>query len=92
MKKLFLQSVVALGALIAAAAMPAMAESSTLHVTVPFTFVVNGEKFAAGDYSVSEGSESGILLIQNRTSGHAAAVLSVAGGMHGANPEPSLVF
>lgn len=52
---------------------PAAEAHDTLRAHVPFAFVVAGQEFAAGDYTVHE-SDSGIVWLQG--SGKAAIVLS----------------
>jgi len=54
------------------------ATTQSLHVQVPFSFIVAGKQFAAGEYFVHE-TENGLILIQGN--GLAAAVLSVPGGV-----------
>lgn len=57
----------------AAAASPAASIANSMRVHVPFAFVVAGQEFAAGDYTVSQ-SDSGIVCVQG--AGKAAMALS----------------
>ena len=45
-----------------------------LHVNVPFSFVVAGQEFSAGQYRVDQ-TDTGVIIVQGE--GRAAAVLSV---------------
>ena len=62
-----------LGVLASAGAAFGAENSHYLKVTVPFAFVVAGQQFTPGEYSVSQ-TETGIITVQGR--GKAAAVLS----------------
>lgn len=52
--------------------------SHYLKVNVPFSFVVAGQQFAAGQYNIKE-SENGIITVQGQ--GKAAAVISTPSEM-----------
>ena len=58
---------------IAGAALPASA-SQNLRVNVPFSFMLAGQEFSAGQYRVEQ-SDNGLIIVQGE--GHAAAVLSI---------------
>jgi hypothetical protein len=58
---------------IAGAALPASA-SQVLRVKVPFSFVLAGQEFSAGQYKVDQ-SDSGLIIVQGE--GRAVAVLSI---------------
>jgi hypothetical protein len=77
--------------LTAAAVAPAQSANSLL-VTVPFAFSAGGAKLAAGSYSIQEESENGLILIQSKTSGQSAAVLTRNGGSYVGNNDSGLVF
>lgn len=72
-KTVALASVLGIGG----AALPAPA-SETLRVKVPFPFILAGQEFSAGQYSVNQ-FDSGLIIVQGE--GRAAAVLSVPSGM-----------
>src|ERR1700728_480200 len=63
----------AIGLLAFAAASPAATIADSMRVHVPFAFVVAGQQFAAGDYTVCQ-SDSGIVTVQG--AGKAAMTLS----------------
>ncbi len=63
----------AFAALALASSAGAAEYSHHLKVTVPFSFVVAGQQFAAGQYEIKE-SENGIITVQGQ--GKAAAVIS----------------
>jgi hypothetical protein len=62
---------------IAGAALPASA-SQVLRVKVPFSFVLAGQEFSAGQYRVDQ-SDNGLIIVQGE--GRAAAVLSTPGDL-----------
>jgi hypothetical protein len=64
----FVKNLCAVGVLAVAAAVSAVAQSSSLQVTVPFAFLVNGVKLSAGDYSIQKVDETGTLLIHGQQS------------------------
>ena len=39
-----------------------------LHIHAPFAFVAGGARLPAGDYTISETTDSGVILIAGRTS------------------------
>ncbi len=84
---------VAVSALALFAASVACAQSSgVLHVSIPFSFVVNGQKMAAGDYTVEQSGEAGLLILhcfQNRQS---AIVMSAPSYERAADHPPGLSF
>jgi hypothetical protein len=63
--------------------------TESIHVDVPFSFVVAGKVFPAGQYLVQE-SDGGIILI--RGEGAAAIVLSIPSGFAKADKLPALHF
>ncbi|HEX3682968.1 MAG TPA: hypothetical protein VHU83_10540 [Bryobacteraceae bacterium] len=63
----------AIGLLAFTAASPAATIADSMRVHVPFAFVVAGQQFAAGDYTVCQ-SDSGIVTVQG--AGKAAMTLS----------------
>lgn len=62
-----------LGVLASGSLIEAADYSHSLRVNVPFSFVVAGQKFAAGQYDVKE-TETGLITVQGE--GKAAAVIS----------------
>jgi hypothetical protein len=69
--------------------------ANVLNVKVPFPFVVNGQSFPAGRYSVQrEDLTSSVLLIRAETGNHAATFVSTlpAGGQDPAGKVPVLTF
>ena len=66
-----------------------------LEVKVPFPFVVNGQSFPAGRYSVERDDlTSSVLLLRGENGNHAAAFVSTvpAGGQDPAGRVPVLTF
>ena len=80
-----LVSALALGTAIASAANAADA----MRVNVPFTFVVSGKVFPAGQYTVQE-TDTGVILVQGQ--GTAAVALSIPGVQAKADSLPGLHF
>ena len=71
----------------------AFAEShSLLRVSVPFEFTVAGTKMPAGDYSISETSDAGTLLISCLTAKRSVLVLSGPGSALRGKHEAGLTF
>ena len=64
----FVKNLCAVGVLTLASAVSALSQSSTLQVTVPFAFVVNGVKLSAGSYLISTVDETGTLMIRGQQS------------------------
>ena len=60
------------------------ADSSSLHVNVPFAFVVSGQKLPAGDYVIDTQSNAGIVMIQGQ--GRGVIVLSTPAFSKGYKP------
>jgi hypothetical protein len=73
---------------IAGAALPASA-SQVLRVKVPFSFVLAGQEFSAGQYRVDQ-SDSGLIIVQGE--GRAVAVLSVPSDLTKSSDTSSLHF
>ncbi len=61
------------------------AESALVNVSVPFSFVAGGKVMPAGDYTIEESSNSGVLLVRGRASNSSAMVLAVNGGPSNVN-------
>src|ERR1700704_4265651 len=58
---------------------------------VPFPFVIRGQQFAAGRYSLS--SEEGVLMVRGIDHGGAVVALTVpSGGRDPIGDQPALVF
>jgi hypothetical protein len=55
----------------------ASATTHSLRVNVPFSFVVAGQNFSAGNYNVNE-TENGVVTVQGQ--GKAAAVITIPSG------------
>jgi hypothetical protein len=62
-KTLVLSGVIA----ISGAVLPASA-AETLHVSVPFSFMVGGAKMAAGDYNITQSDNGMVTLVGAKTS------------------------
>jgi hypothetical protein len=73
---------------IAGAALPASA-SQNLRVNVPFSFMLAGQEFSAGQYRVEQ-SDNGLIIVQGE--GHAAAVLSIPSNLAKRRDTSSLHF
>ena len=73
---------------IAGAALPASA-SQVLRVKVPFSFVLAGQEFSAGQYRVDQ-SDNGLIIVQGE--GRAVAVLSVPADLSKPSDTSSLHF
>jgi hypothetical protein len=73
---------------IAGAALPAPA-SQVLRVKVPFSFVLAGQEFSAGQYKVDQ-SDNGLIIVQGE--GRAVAVLSIPGDLTKPSDSSSLRF
>jgi hypothetical protein len=74
----FLRKLCALGALALPSIVSAASPNQTLHVHVPFAFIVAGQEFAAGDYQVVQ-ADNGVVLVQGN--GKAAAAISTPSGL-----------
>jgi hypothetical protein len=61
----------------------------SLRVHVPFSFVVGGQEFTAGEYQVVQ-SDSGIILVQGE--GKAAMAMSIPAGLPKPGSSPNLRF
>ena len=77
------------GAFATAALLPAASTGETMHVKVPFAFVVAGTQFAPGDYVISE-NEDGVILVQG--GGKGAMALSTPAGPSKAGGGSNLKF
>ena len=77
------------GALALAAVSSAASAGDSLRVHVPFSFVVAGQQFAAGDYVVQQ-SQNGVVLVQG--GGKGAMVLSTPSAPPNPNGSSSLRF
>jgi hypothetical protein len=73
---------------IAGAALPASA-SQVLRVKVPFSFVLAGQEFSAGQYRVDQ-SDNGLIIVQGE--GRAVAVLSIPSDLAKPSDTSSLRF
>jgi hypothetical protein len=96
MRSIMRNAVLTAGAILLCAAGTARASTSTvLEANVPFPFVVNGQNFPAGKYSVQrDDMGSSVLLIRSEKGNHAAAFVSTTpdGGNDPAGSQPSLTF
>jgi len=63
-----------------ALAMSLSAETALINVNVPFAFVAGGKTLPAGQYTIGEPSNGGILLIRGDQPNATALVLAVNGG------------
>ncbi len=61
------------------------AESALVNVNVPFSFVAGGKVMPAGEYTISEPSNGGILLIRGNQPNSTALALAVNSGQSSAN-------
>lgn len=87
MKRNFVQFVAVAGVLMAGSLSASAAER--LRVTVPFSFVLAGLEFQAGQYTVDE-SNSGVLTVQGE--GRGAVVITVPGEVSKSGAASSLRF
>jgi hypothetical protein len=63
----------------------------TVVAKVPFPFVIRGEQFAAGRYSLV--TEEGVLMVRGIDNGGAAVAMTVStGGSDPVGDQPALVF
>ena len=69
--------------------MSAAPAADSIHVNIPFAFVVAGKLFPAGQYTVQE-SDSGIILVQGE--GKSAIALTLPGNPVKAGSLPALRF
>jgi hypothetical protein len=67
MKQNIFKTAALAGALIAGTSSLAVA-APTMRVNVPFSFVVNGQEMASGEYSVSESDSGLVTLLGDKTS------------------------
>lgn len=77
------------GALALSSLAQAGSTAQSLHVNVPFRFVVAGQEFAAGEYDVQQ-SDSGIILV--RGTGKSALTISYPGAAAKPGTPSSLRF
>jgi hypothetical protein len=96
MRSIMRKSVMLAGAfLLFAGATANAAASNLMEVKVPFSFVVNGQSFPAGQYMVErDDMGSPVLLIRGEKRNHAAAFVSTlpAVGQDPAGTVPALTF
>jgi hypothetical protein len=89
-------AVLTAGAILLCAAGTARASASTvLEAKVPFPFVVNGQNFPAGTYTVQrDDMSSSVVLIRGENNNHVAAFAATTpdGGHHPAGSRPALTF
>ncbi len=84
MKNRIVLSVLAASLLVVLSAALAHAGSTArMNATIPFAFTVGSVSFPSGDYTISETSMAGILLIQNRRENIANYVSTFAGRSSG---------
>lgn len=74
---------------VTAAALPAMAESGTLLVTVPFSFTAGNATLPAGDYVISEQAGNRLMTIQGKGG---SAILFTLPSAPGANVVSNVTF
>ena len=96
MRSIIGNAVLAAGAILLCAAGTAQAGISTvLEAKVPFPFVVNGQTFPAGTYTVQrDDMSSSVLLIRGEKNNHAAAFVATTpdGGHDPAGSQPTMQF
>src|SRR5438132_552135 len=96
MRSIMTKSAVLAGAfLLVGGAAANAAASNVVEVKVPFSFVVNGQSFPAGQYMVErEDMSSPVLLIRGEKGNHTATFVSTmaADGQDPAGTAPALVF
>ena len=96
MRSMMRKAVMAAGAILLCSVGTARASMFTVsEVQVPFPFVVNGENFPAGKYTVQRGdTASSVVLIEGEHGNHAAAFVSTIpdGGPNPAGSQPALTF
>jgi hypothetical protein len=74
MKRKLFKALTLTGVLACSGAAFSASASQTLRVNVPFSFMLAGQHFAAGEYKIEE-NNNGVIIVQG--AGQAAAVLSV---------------
>ena len=96
MRSIMRNAVLAAGAILLCAAGTARASSFTvLEARVPFPFVVNGQNFPAGKYTVQrDDTASSVVLIRGEKGNRAAEFVQTTpdGGHDPAGSQPSLSF
>jgi len=96
MRSIMRNAVLTAGAILLCAAGSARASTSTvLEANVPFSFVVNGENFPAGRYTVRrDDMSSSVVLIRGEKGNHMAALVFTRpdGGHDPAGSQPALTF
>ena len=94
MRSTMRKSVLLAGVLLVFAGAKANAsDSNFMEVKVPFSFVVKGQSFPAGQYRVEEASGSALLLRGEKGNHSAAFVMTMrASGSDPAGTKPALTF
>jgi hypothetical protein len=96
MRSIMRNAVLTASAILLCAAGTARASTSTvLEANVPFSFVVNGQNFPAGKYTVQRDDMlSSVVLIRGENGNHMAAFVSTTpdGGHDPAGSQPALTF
>ena len=93
MRSIMSKSTVLLGASLLVAGVATSAEASSLEVKVPFSFVVHGKTFPAGQYMI-ERNDSSVVLIRGEKGTHGFTFVPVipAGGHDPAGSVPAVSF
>lgn len=84
-----LKTISVFGALALGAFSSAASAAEYMRVNVPFSFVVAGQQFGAGEYVVSQ-NEAGVILVQG--GGKGAMVISTPGALASGTAGASLRF
>ena len=96
MRSIMRSAVLAAGAILLCAGGTAQASTSTvLEANVPFAFVVNGQNFPAGKYTIQrDDMSSAVVLIRSEQDNHAAMFVSTLPdrGHDPAGSKPALAF
>ena len=66
--------------------------TKTLRVTVPFDFIVAGQKMPAGEYQIDESDHDGTMIIHSVATKQSAIVLGEPSSMRTSDHPPSVNF
>lgn len=83
---------VVLSVLFGLAHAPARAQSTEMHLQVPFSFVVSGKLLPAGEYVIERAYDTGVLRITAIANGYGVAVTSSPGSMDAPSRRPAATF
>ena len=90
MKNTLIRIVLALATLLPPVSLYA-GPSNVLRVNIPFDFIAGSQKMAAGEYTVQESGEAGMVILYNVSARQSAILLSEPEGAR-SDHEPGLTF